>query len=439
MKLLFIHFILLSLITFLLNYCYASTTNEESEKFFIEDTELIEQMNTIIQQCVEMGGSIEDAHAFIEKNLKNIIIIPSSNNVNVDNHQVVEDNSVKVDDRQVVDDKVNVDDHQVVVEDKVKIGDHQVVVDDKVKIDDHQDVVDDKAKVNNKSFTVNDIVKKIETDRVDKNKHRFTKYQDMFGYSDNETVVKSLQELKDFTLTSVPTMSNYIPVKDSVFAKKHTASRPHSDTRTTELDNTSAEIKGIVSEILELIRTSYQVSKNQNKNIEELINKYNENNTNNILPDLVDLVTNLEKEKFPFTKDEEFIKHATDKNPESITYSDIHENKWKWRAGDNSVDNFNTTIEKRISGDYRKNNMLVRFHKIIRDNKISDTYEEVINDNPTNNPVTGLDKSDNVENNGPVVNQLDTSNDDKDMKSNGISNKNFNLYILIPILTMFIL
>jgi hypothetical protein len=488
MKLVLLHFISLSVLGFLSNYCYATSPSEQQpNKFVITESELLEQIYAVLKEGPENGVLKDNVFKYIEENLEKVVILPSSNDSNepdvVDDslhESTVEDDSLH--ESTVEDDSLHesiVEDdslHQPVIQDNTShepdvvvnnlhepvvynnSNEHVVedntshesvvynnsnehVVEDNTSHesvvknnDSHEHVVDDSLHEHDDQIPkVQDIVKKIESNKSRIQLERIgTTNKETYNNSDVESIVKSLQEIKDFTLTNIPNMSDYIPVKDSINFKKSATDIQHP-VNSIGSDKSSSEIKSIVSEILELIRTSYEVSTIQNQNIRELLDKYNsKESTDDLLSDLVTLVSTLETTKFPFSMDDDFIKHATDKNPESITYSDIHQNNWVWRSGDNSLDNFNTTVERRVSGDYRKNNMLVRFHKIVRDNKISDTYEEVIN--TTSSPQLEQstnevhDTSDNVE----TVNSRTPESDKQE--SNGIQIKQSNVLMFIPLI-----
>lgn len=208
---------------------------------------------------------------------------------------------------------------------------------------------------------------------------------------DNE-ISQSLREIvNDYTIKP---LNDYVPLSES-FNKHTTYNVP--DNRTLynkEINSSSNEIKGIVNEILDIIRETTTISKTQTETIQNFIDNHIATSENtDIVNNLVALINNLEKTKFPFNPDDEFLKHGSDNNPEAIVYSDMHENKWVWRGGDNSLDKFNSITEKRISSDYKKNDTLVRTHKIIRDNKLSETYEEVISkDNLVHDPISSSKK-----------------------------------------------
>lgn len=249
---------------------------------------------------------------------------------------------------------------------------------------------------------------------------------------DNQ-IVESLREIGNDYIFK-PT-ADYVPVSKvlNVNTNKDVSSERMNNSLN---DKETTEIKSVVQEILGMIRETSTISKTQTETIQNFIDHYLASNDHtSMINNLVALINNLEKTKFPFSPDDDFLKHNSDKNPEAITYSDIYENKWTWKGGDNSVDNFNTTIEKKISGDYRKNNMVVRFHKVIRDNKISDIYEEVIGDSPEIDTVSS-NKDVEVPRTGESIISEQT-----DTQPNGSSSTRVSQCILIPVvvITMFIL
>ena len=384
MKFAMVHFINIILTVYLTNYCYTSTTSSDGlTRFDTNDHELVEQIYSDIGKYIEDETELS---SYIEQQIEKIHILPQPVNDNVLQDPIVNDNVSQ---------------------------DHVVQV-----------------------IKVHDIVKKIESNKPRKQIDKLNvDVKNIYSQYDNESIAKSLQEIKDFTPETIPNMSEYIPVKDVIKSNKANTLTINDE---NNIDKFGLEIKGIVSEILNIIRTSSEVSTDHNKIMQEFIDKYNTNqHKEDLLVDLLNIISILEKEKFPFSKEGDFIKYATDKNAEAITYSDIHENKWVWRPGNNSVDNFNSTTEKRISGDYRKNNMLVRFHKIMRDNKISDNYEEVINEEKY---------TDTVSNTTPYQpNSLNTdersSTYSEDISSNGSQciKRNPSIFISLMVSIMFIL
>src|SRR5690606_26791538 len=380
MKFAMVHFINIILTVYLTNYCYTSTTSSDGlTRFDTNDHELVEQIYSDIGKYIEDETELS---SYIEQQIEKIHILPQPVNDNVLQDPIVNDN---VSQDHVVNDNVLQDpivndnvsrDHVVndnvlqdpIVNDNVS-RDHVVndnvlqdsIVNDNISQDHivNDNVLQDPIVNDNVSqdhvvqvIKVHDIVKKIESNKPRKQIDKLNvDVKNIYSQYDNESIAKSLQEIKDFTPETIPNMSEYIPVKDVIKSNKANTLTINDE---NNIDKFGLEIKGIVSEILNIIRTSSEVSTDHNKIMQEFIDKYNTNqHKEDLLVDLLNIISILEKEKFPFSKEGDFIKYATDKNAEAITYSDIHENKWVWRPGNNSVDNFNSTTEKRISGDYR--------------------------------------------------------------------------------------
>src|SRR5690606_13024175 len=285
MKFAMVHFINIILTVYLTNYCYTSTTSSDGlTRFDTNDHELVEQIYSDIGKYIEDETELS---SYIEQQIEKIHILPQPVNDNVLQDPIVNDN---VSQDHVVNDNVLQD---PIVNDNVS-QDH--VVNDNVLQD---PIVNDNVSQDHvvQVIKVHDIVKKIESNKPRKQIDKLNvDVKNIYSQYDNESIAKSLQEIKDFTPETIPNMSEYIPVKDVIKSNKANTLTINDE---NNIDKFGLEIKGIVSEILNIIRTSSEVSTDHNKIMQEFIDKYNTNqHKEDLLVDLLNIISILEKEKF---------------------------------------------------------------------------------------------------------------------------------------------